>query len=70
MSVSVGQAKLKDAQKMLNAKWQSARNAWRDQAAERFTRECIEPLPSAVNAAMNAMAQLGDLLAATKRDCQ
>ena len=70
MSVTVGQAKLKDAQKKLAVKWQSARNVWRDQAAERFGNDFIETVPPAVNSAMNAMTRLADLLATTKRDCQ
>lgn len=69
MSTHAAQAKLKDANEVLQAKWRRVREHWQDDAADAFKNEFIEPLPGKIRSAMEAMGRIGEMLAAAKRDC-
>lgn len=70
MSASVGQIRVKDAHKQLQARWARARAAWDDQAATDFERTYIEPLAPRVAAAATAMGKLAELIRQCRRECE
>lgn len=70
MSTTAPQARLKDALRELNLAWARAREQWRDQAAEEFHKEVIEPLEPRVSQTINAMASLGDAILAANREAE
>lgn len=69
MSTAVAQAKLRDAVRELQFKWQRAREHWDDEAAAQFHNEVIQPIPSRVTSAITAMSRVGELMAAVHREC-
>lgn len=69
MSVSVAQARLKDALRELKLRAERAKGEWDDAARREFEEQYLAPLEAQVQAAMNAMARIGEVCAAARRDC-
>ncbi len=69
MSVSTGQAKLKEAGKELAARWAEARGYWHDDVARRFETEFVEPLLAALRDAQEAMSRMDAVVEQVRRDC-
>lgn len=69
MSSAVAQAKLRDAVREVQFKWNRAREVWDDEAAREFHATYINPLPVRVSTAMGAMGRMGELIAAARREC-
>lgn len=70
MSTSAAQARLKDGLRELHAAWRRSQEHWRDQAAEEFGKDVIEPLEPRVRQTLNAMAALGEALEAARRESE
>lgn len=70
MSMSAGQAKLKDAYKALMAQWERSLEGWDDQRRDGFRQRYIEELGSRLEAAMGAIGRLGEAYAQARRECE
>ena len=50
--------------------WRETRKSWRDDVANIFQRESLDPLAPRVNAALEAMEELDKLLRKVREDCE
>lgn len=62
-------AVLSGALKDLDTNWELAATKWKDEARERFDKEYLKDLRTAVRTASNAMAQIELLLDQVRREC-
>ncbi len=69
MSTAVAQARLKDALKDLKLRFERTRQEWDDHASREFEERYLRPREAQVMAAMNAMARMGEVCAAARREC-
>lgn len=69
MSVQTSQARLADAVKQLNVRWNRIRERWDDGVARQVQKEYIDPLGPMVRSAVQALNHVSDLMAAAQRDC-
>jgi hypothetical protein len=60
---------LSGALKDLETHWEILGCRWKDQAREKFDKECLEELRVGVRAASNAIAQIEVLLDQVRREC-
>lgn len=70
MSVSTGQARLKEAEKDLLAHWQEVCQFWHDDNSRHFHDDDLAPLIVRIRAAQNAMMHMESVLNTIRRDCQ
>lgn len=70
MSMTVGQAKIRDALKVLKAQWERCRESWDDTAREQFQREYIDPLDRCVTQAIGAIGRLNEAYSAARREVE
>jgi X-X-X-Leu-X-X-Gly heptad repeat protein len=66
--LSSGAAKLANALKQLNIKWQAATDTWRDGRALAFHKDNIDPLMPAVKETLDALGRLAEVLDRAARD--
>lgn len=69
MSASVAQEKLLDSSRKFTLQWSAARDRWRDIASARIQLQVMEPLPSKLQSAMNAMAKINEIVKAAQQEC-
>ncbi len=69
MSASVAQAKLLDSSRKFTTQWGAARDRWRDIASARIQLEVMDPMPSKLQSAMNAMAKINEIVQMAQREC-
>lgn len=62
-----GAGQLKDATQKLSLAWQTVREAWRDQQAQRFEEKYVVPMLEELAAVMPAIDQMSATLMAAKR---
>jgi len=70
MSVYAGRAKLKDAAKVLQTRWNNTRSMWRDNVAMEFEDKHIQPMISSLRKAQEAMERMDMIIARVRRDCE
>jgi len=69
LSLSTGQAKLKEAGRELAARWGETRGCWHDEVARRFETEFVEPLLAALRDAQEAMSRMDAVVEQVRHDC-
>ncbi|HLO41205.1 MAG TPA: hypothetical protein VK176_09295 [Phycisphaerales bacterium] len=69
MSVQVAKTNLLDAVKVLNERWERAKQVWEDQAARDFQTQVIEQIEPKVRAAIKGFDQVGELILLVRREC-
>lgn len=69
MSLNVAQARLKDAYKELNQRWNRLDAIWRDAAHDEFERQYLAQLRRRVMAASTAMDHMAEVIRKARRDC-
>jgi hypothetical protein len=70
MSVSAGHGKLKEARRLLAARWAETRVLWHDEVRDQFETQYIAPLMSQLRAAEEAFELMGSVLGKVRRDCE
>lgn len=65
-----GAAKLLDAADVLAARWNDAKEHWRDENAARVEEECLKPIGDEVMAALAAIHRLAEVLDRAQRECE
>ncbi len=68
MSTQAAQAKLKDAHRELLIAWHRVAQGWQDEAAATFHKEVVEPIEPRIGSALNAMSEMGEVLARARRE--
>lgn len=69
MSLSVSKGIIVDGAKQLKIAWTRARRDWDDEMAKEFEQEFLEPLPSKLRSALEAMEMLAAASARAEREC-
>lgn len=70
MSVMSGRAKLKEAAKELFARWNQTRSIWRDEVAQQFEEDVLDPLVTHLRGAESAMDHMETVMNQLRRDCE
>ena len=70
MSASVGQVRLKHALATLRQRLNATRDQWNDEAREAFESEYIVPLEATIRKAIDALARVGEVSSAARRECE
>jgi hypothetical protein len=70
MSAHINSSLLEEATKKLQSDWHQTRATWTDAKSVEFQTIYLEPLPSLVAQAGNAMAELNALLSKVRHDCE
>lgn len=65
-----GAAKLIDAADTLTARWQDAKEFWRDENAANVEENHLRPLVEEVTAALAAIHRLAEVLDRAQRECE
>jgi hypothetical protein len=68
-NVVSGVNRLRHAVKALQDQWLATDATWNDSVRHRFEERYILPLDPAVDAAVNGMRKLADILEKVRRDC-
>jgi hypothetical protein len=67
-NVVTGANRLKHATKVLKDQWLAADPTWNDAVRQRFEERYLQPIDSAVDAAVNGLGKLSEVLDAIRRD--
>ncbi|MBX6311571.1 MAG: hypothetical protein IRY99_01405 [Isosphaeraceae bacterium] len=68
-NVTAGANHLKHALRDLMEKWEATKATWNDQVRRDFEERQLVPLESAVNAALNGMQELAEVLGRVRFEC-
>ncbi len=68
-NVIAGANRLKAAMKSLQEHWLITEATWNDSVRQKFEERYILPLDPAIDAAINGMRKLADVLEKVRRDC-
>jgi hypothetical protein len=68
-NVIAGANRLKAAMKSLQDHWLTTEATWNDSVRQKFEERYILPLDPAIDAAINGMRKLADVLDKVRRDC-
>jgi hypothetical protein len=69
MSLTVGRAKLVQALKDLEMRWNKTRMQWDDAMSEDIGKMVVEPLEPRVRATVSAIEKMVEVLSRAKREC-
>ncbi len=69
MSLNVGSSKLNDSLKELRARWEDTRAQWQDEVARDFEEHHWRPLESQVQATLQGIDQLAQVLTQARQEC-
>jgi hypothetical protein len=69
MSLTVGRAKLVQALKDLEMRWEKTRLQWDDAMSEDIAMMVVEPLEPRVRATVTAMEKMAEVLTRARREC-
>lgn len=69
MNLSGASMELQQAFKAATEAWEEAQQVWKDSACRAFEHDSWEPLESRVQSTLQAMEQLGAILARAVREC-
>jgi hypothetical protein len=69
MSLTVGRAKLVQALKDLEMRWEKTRMQWDDAMSEDIGKMVVEPLEPRVRATVSAIEKMVEVLSRAKREC-
>lgn len=69
MKLEAGRGRLVDAQKQLQARWESVCEVWRDSVRQRFGEEVQEPLDQMTSETLRAVDQLRQVFREMQSDC-
>jgi hypothetical protein len=70
MSTKASAAALVQAAKDLSVSWQETKDHWRDVKAIEFEAAYIEELPNRLNRTLSVMAEIDNLFAKIRTDCE
>ncbi len=70
MSTKASAAALVQAAKDLSVSWQETKAHWRDVKAIEFEAAYIEELPNRLNRTLSVMAEIDNLFAKIRHDCE
>ncbi|MHC4948910.1 MAG: hypothetical protein ACYTG1_11710 [Planctomycetota bacterium] len=70
MSLASSHSQLKGALTELRIKWDEATRSWDDPVSRKFEEGFLVPLDRAAKPALQAMEQMGELLARARRECE
>lgn len=70
MSTKASAAALVQATKDLSVAWQETKEHWRDVKAIEFEAAYIEELPNRLNRTLSVMAEIDNLFAKIRTDCE
>jgi hypothetical protein len=68
-NVHAGANRLKHSLRNLLDKWEDARAVWNDEVRRDFEDRQIHPLETAINASLNGMQELAEVLSRVRADC-
>jgi hypothetical protein len=69
MSLTVGRAKLVQALKDLEMRWEKTRFQWDDAMSDDIGKMVVEPLEPRVRATVSAMEKMFEVLSRARREC-
>jgi hypothetical protein len=67
--VMAGSNRMRQSIRVLKDQWMITEATWADEVRTRFEERYLGPLDPAVDAAMNGMQKLADVLDQVRRDC-
>ncbi|MFT5527349.1 MAG: hypothetical protein ACI9G1_002894 [Pirellulaceae bacterium] len=67
--LNTGAIRLQRSTKNLKEAWQTTKEHWRDQAAEKFEKTYLNPLGNSVNYTVTAIRQMMKVMADAEREC-
>ena len=70
MTLTTGRAKLVEALKVLNVRWEAARDGWDDLAGREFEEAHVEPITPQVHAAVRAIDRLAVIISQMRHECE
>jgi len=68
--LDTGAAQLRDSFDDLQIAWQQTGEQWQDQVSENFCENHLEPIGPALKKAIEAVAQMQQLVNQVRRDCE
>jgi hypothetical protein len=68
-NVIAGAKRLEAALKSMHERWLATEATWNDSVRQRFEERYILPMDPAVEAALNGMRKLAEVLEKVRRDC-
>ena len=70
MDVTSCQAKLKNAYRVLMARWEQTSGVWDDRVRDEFEKSYIEPLEHEISRTLAAMNRLSGDMSQAEHDCR
>jgi hypothetical protein len=65
-----GAAKISSAYKTLKVRWDNTKEHWHDDNCRRFEENYIDPLEPQINAALEAISRLAEVLGRAEQECE
>jgi hypothetical protein len=69
VDTSAGSTRLREALRTLRLKWEASQDDWNDGVRREFEERYLEPLEPRVQATLNSMVNLMQVLAKAQQDC-
>lgn len=67
--VLAGSSRLKETTRALRDQWRQMEDTWSDAVRRRFEERYLDPIEPAVDAAVNGLRDLAEILDQMRRDC-
>jgi hypothetical protein len=65
-----GAAKISAAYKTLKVRWENTKEHWHDDNCRKFEENYIDPLEPQINAALEAIVRLAEVLGRAEQECE
>jgi hypothetical protein len=70
MTLTTGRSKLVEGLKVLNVRWEAARDGWDDMAGREFEKNHFEPIAPQVQATVRAIDRLAAVINQMRHECE
>ncbi len=70
MSLNVGRARLQQAMKQLELRWEKVKQEWDDPKSRELEEQDLNPIEPIIRGAVSAMDHINEMLIRARRECE